>query len=180
MTDLVVRDFNEWARGQGLGPARAEIRVERLGIPHAPVALPEGWQGVYCFKYQEAWLKVGKAGPKSGARWTSHHYHPGRAPSTLAFSLLRFGHFSKLDFPGIPDLNNQLQGIDADHLGDWIKQHTERVNFLIRSELGPSDLDRLERIAHGILKPIFEGNWDPQGWKTISRLTRTGADGAEE
>src|SRR5439155_13000728 len=85
MTDLVVQEFSEWAQDQGLGPARAEIRVERLGIPHVPTSLPRGWQGVYCFKYQMVWLKVGKAGPKSGARWTSHHYHPGRAQSTLAF-----------------------------------------------------------------------------------------------
>ena len=68
MTDLVVQEFSEWAQDQGLGPARAEIRVERLGIPHVPTSLPRGWQGVYCFKYQMVWLKVGKAGPKSGAR----------------------------------------------------------------------------------------------------------------
>jgi hypothetical protein len=180
MTDLVTQEFSQWAQSQGLGPGRAEIRVEHLGIPHVPRPLPDGWQGVYCFKYQTVWLKVGKAGPKSAARWTSHHYHPGRAQSTLAFSLLRYGRFSEVDFPEVPDLRARVRSIDADGLGDWIKKNTERVNFLIRSELGPSGLDRLEKIAQNILHPIFEGNWDPAGWKTISRLIATGVNGAAE
>ena len=178
MSELVVREFAEWARSQGLGPARAELRVERLGIPHAPTSLPPGWQGVYSFKYQEAWLKVGKAGPKSGARWTSQHYHPGRAQSTLAFSLLRYAHFSALAFQELADLKIRLQKVGPDELGDWIKNNTERTNFLIRSELESAGLDQLERIALRILKPIFEGNWDPEGWKIIRRVTGSRVDTA--
>ena len=133
---------------------------------------------MYSFKYQEVWLKVGKAGPKSGARWTSQHYHPGRAQSTLAFSLLRYGHFSDVNFEEVPSLRAALQNVGADELGDWIKKNTERTNFLIRSELASAGLDRLERIALRILKPIFEGNWDPAGWKVIRRLTGSRVDTA--
>src|SRR5438094_274843 len=129
MTDLVVREFAAWAESQGLGRARAELRVERLESPHAPTSLPPGWQGVYSFQYQKAaWLKVGKAGPKSGARWTSQHYHPGRAQSTLAFSLLRYGHFSEVNFEAVPDLRAELQTVGTDELGDWIKKNTARTN----------------------------------------------------
>jgi hypothetical protein len=75
--DEVVAAFSEWASAQGLGPARAEVRVQSLGRPHVPTALPVGWQGVYCLQFEGAWLKVGKAGPKSAARWISQHYSPG-------------------------------------------------------------------------------------------------------
>lgn len=117
MTHLIVGEFTQWARGQGLNHVRAEVRIEPLGIPHTPKPLPQGWQGVYCFMYREAWLKVGKAGPKSALRWTSHHYHPGRAQSTLAFSLLRYSRFSEIDFPEVPDLKVRLQTVAADDLG---------------------------------------------------------------
>jgi hypothetical protein len=89
-----------------------------------------------------------------------------------------YGRVSDVEFPAIPELKMCLQSVDVDHLGDWIKNNTERVNFIIRSELDASGLDRLEKVAHRILKPLFEGNWDPQVWKTIRRLTATGADGA--
>lgn len=166
LINLVVQEFREWTEAQGLGRARAEIRVENLGIPHRPLPLLAGWQGVYCFRYGAAWLKVGKAGPKSAARWTSQHYNAGSAPSTLAFSLLRYGHFSELEFSDVPELKEHLQDVKADELGDWIKKYTERVNVIIRAEIGPSGLDMLEKIAHGHLKPRFEGNWDPD-WRRI-------------
>ena len=175
--DEVVAEFSDWARGQGVVGPRAEVRVESLEIPHSPTTLRDGWQGVYSFKYQGVWLKVGKAGPKSGARWTSQHYHHGRALSTLAFSLICYARFSDVEFSALSGLKEQLQAVGADDIGDWIKNNTDRVNFLIRFELGRSGLDTLEGIAHRILKPLFEGSWDPQLWKTISRLTATGSHG---
>ena len=157
--DQVVDAFSDWARGQGIGPARAEVRVQRLGRPHIASMLPTGWQGVYSFRYDDTWLKVGKAGPKSGARWISQHYNPRSAMSTLAFSLIKYGYFSTDEHPTLRDLRTKLREIAADDIGDWIKANTERVNILIRAEMGASGLERLESIAHRLLKPVFEGPW---------------------
>ncbi len=155
--DQVAATFLQWARGQGIGPARAEVRVESLGRPHAPVTLPSGWQGVYGFRYNGTWLKVGKAGPKSGARWVSQHYNPGSAMSNLALSLVKYGHFATLEHPALGQLRATLRDIALDDIGDWIKANTERVNVVIRADMGTSGLARLESTAHRFLKPVFEG-----------------------
>lgn len=113
----MVQAFSVWASEQGIEPARAELRVQRLGRPHVPCALAPGWQGVYAFEYDEAWLKVGKAGPKSGARWISQHYNPGSAMSTLAFSFVKYGHFATDDHPSVPGLRAELSRTEAHHRG---------------------------------------------------------------
>ena len=57
------------------------IRVETLKMPHrAPPSLPKGKMAVYVFSDKERVLKVGQAGPKSQARYTSQHYKVGSAP----------------------------------------------------------------------------------------------------
>jgi hypothetical protein len=154
-----LMSVSAWATKQGLGLARAEVRVQNLGRPHAPTSLPVGWQGVYCFRYDGTWLKVGKAGPKSGARWISQHYNPGSAMSTLAFSLVKYGHFASVDHSSLADLRVQLRTVSPDDIGEWIRRHTERVNLLIRAEMGREGLAYLEAIAHRVLKPVFEGRW---------------------
>ena len=161
MNDIedVVQEFGQWARQPGLGAARAEVRVDRLGRPHTPSPLPVGWQGVYSFQYENTWLKVGKAGPKSGARWMSQHYDPGSAMSSLAFSLVQYGHFAPREHPALLGLQAKLREVSPDNIGGWIKGNTERVNVLIRAELGTSGLARLESLAHRFLKPVFEGRW---------------------
>jgi len=155
----VVAAFSAWASEQGLGPARAEVRVQRLGRPHTPSTQPPGWQGVYGFQYEGTWLKVGKAGPKSGARWISQHYNPGSAMSTLAFSLVKYGHFAVVDHPSLPGLRLKLRDVFPDDIGDWIRRNTSRVNVLIRADMGSPGLARLESIAHRLLSAIFEGRW---------------------
>jgi hypothetical protein len=157
--DDVVAAFSSWATEYGHGPARAELRVERLGCPHEPTNLPTHWQGVYCFDYEGIWLKVGKAGPNSGPRWISQHYNPASAPSTLAFSLVKYGHFATVEHPSLPGLRQRLENVHPDDIGSWIRQHTNRVNLLIRADMGREGLARLEAIAHRFLKPVFEGYW---------------------
>lgn len=159
--ELVVTQFREWAQKHGLQLGADDIEIAFLGVPHRPVALRKGWQGVYAFQFGTAWLKVGKAGPNSNARWVSQHYKATRSLSNLAWSLLRYTHLSSFHHPGIPtNLRAQLTAIHQDAIGDWIKQHTARVNLTIRAELGATALDRLERIAQEILMPVFEGRWD--------------------
>ena len=154
--DEISDEFGAWAKRHGL--SQAPVKIEPLGVPHRPIALPVGWQGIYCFRFGPAWLKVGKAGPNSGARWVSHHYKCTRALSTLAWSLIRYAHGTSED-PRTSNLKALLQRVSPYDIEEWIKRHTERVNILIREEMGSAGLTRLEDISHRILDPVFEGRW---------------------
>lgn len=153
----VLAEWRTWAKDSGF--ARADARLDPLGIPHNPTPLPAGWQGIYGFRWQNSWLKIGKAGPKSNARWLSQHYGAGRAMSTLAFCLIRYGHLAEQEDPALPGLRAKIQRVSPEEIGNWMKGNTERVNTLIGSEMGSTGLARLESIAHRVLKPVFEGPW---------------------
>lgn len=155
--DDVLAEWTAWAKASGFPHPHA--RIERLGIPHKPTSLPAGWQGVYSFRWGSGWLKVGKAGPRSAARWLSHHYGADRALSTLAFCLVRYGRLATQEDPLLPGLRAKLERVDPDAIGEWIKKNTDRVNVLIGSETGTAGLAQLESIAHRVLKPVFEGPW---------------------
>ena len=45
------------------------------GSKHEPSKLEPDMQGVYVFYDNKNCFKVGRAGPKSQARWNSHHYN---------------------------------------------------------------------------------------------------------
>lgn len=52
-----------------------DVRAELSPAPHKrPASLPSGTQAVYTFFLGDRCLKVGKAGPKTQARFTSQHY----------------------------------------------------------------------------------------------------------
>jgi len=87
------------------------IQPEFLGAPHKASQLPPGMAAVYCFWGLGQWLKIGKVGPNSGARYTSQHY-TGSARSTLAGSLL-----------SDPEVL-EVPGFTPDRVGDWIKANT--------------------------------------------------------
>jgi len=165
--DQIRARFHEWAHAQRIEPALLDVEVESLGVPHKPKSLPKSRQGVYAFQLGKAWLKVGKAGPNSNARWVSQHYKATRSLSNLAWSLFQYAHLSSFEHPSLPvTLRDELKPVHPDQIGDWIKQHTARVNFLIKAEVGPSCLSQLERIAQVILKPVFEGRWNRESRPT--------------
>ncbi len=62
-----------------------------MGVSHRPASLPKGKMGIYMFLYDNKFLKIGKAGPKSNARFYSQHYNPKSARSTLATFILTDG-----------------------------------------------------------------------------------------
>ena len=137
-----------------------QIKTEIQEAPHRAPQLPNGWQGVYTFRYSGVWLKVGKAGPNSNARWQSHHYNPGAAPSNLAWSLLRYAQLAKVEDPRLPpSLKARLQRVGPNEIGDWIKQHTERCNLLLDARVDQPVLAHLEKLAIDALRPVFEGRW---------------------
>ncbi len=124
--------------------ARADIVVEFGEAPHRqPGSLPAGKMAVYGFWHGGAWLKVGKAGPKSGPRYVSHHYHL-TAPSTLAKSLA-----ADPAMLGVP-------GFDLADPGAWIRATACRVNMLLPASRAPELLSLLEAFLHLRLRPRYE------------------------
>ena len=122
------------------------IAVEIAAKPHkAPTALPPDKICVYAFFLNGQALKVGKVGPKSGARYTSQHYNPASAGSTLASSIL--ANAAKVE----------AIGFDNESVGNWIKMHTDRVNLLVPRTFGLPILSLLESFLHVRWKPLFEG-----------------------
>lgn len=110
------------------------------------------------------WLKVGKAGPNSNARWQSQHYNSGAAMSNLACALLRYAQLGEAEDPRLPAaFKLRLQGVKPEDIGDWIKQHTDRCNLLLDARLGRCLVSNLETLAIATLKPVFEGRWAFRG-----------------
>ena len=63
---------------------KLDVDIDVAPAPHRPRSLPVGKMAVYCFFFRGRALKIGIAGPNSGARYLSQHYHPRSAGSTLA------------------------------------------------------------------------------------------------
>jgi hypothetical protein len=144
--EALIADFQEVARLAGIVLPAGSLSFEILPAPHtAPTELPRGKSAVYVFALPEQCLKVGKAGPRSKARFTSHHYHHGSSPSNLAKSLLKF-----------PEQFGLAQ--TASHeIGAWIKEKTYRINFLLDVGVGVAALNLLEAFLQCRLNPHFEG-----------------------
>lgn len=126
--------------------SRNEIEVEYLSAPHRPpTRLPINKMAVYGFWGTGRWLKIGKVGPNSNARYISQHYNAGSAQSTLAASLATDPHMLKVSgfYPHTP--------------GTWIKEETCRVNILLPAHRQKELLALLEAFLHLKLKPRYEG-----------------------
>ena len=123
-----------------------EIAVEYLPAPHRPpVRLPGGTMAVYAFHDGAGWLKIGRVGPASAARYTSQHYNPDSSRSNLARSLRADPALSS-----VPEFSFAAPG-------DWIKAHTHRVNILLLSSRSGDLLVLLEAFLHARLRPRYEG-----------------------
>lgn len=122
------------------------VAVEMLPAPHrSPSVLPAGKMAVYIFQWGSQCLKIGKVGPKSQARYTSHHYSPGSSNSNLARCILK------------ECTSLGISGLSTDNVGAWIKENTDRINILLDDRLGIPVLSMLEAFLHCRLKPRFEG-----------------------
>lgn len=126
--------------------ARDEIETEFLAAPHRPPAfLPAGKMAVYGFCWDGSWLKIGKAGPNSNARFCSQHYSLNAAQSTLAKSLANDSHM------------RAVAGFDPQNPGMWMKASTCRVNVLIPANRRKELLSLMEAFLHLRLGPRYEG-----------------------
>lgn len=137
-------DFREVARLGGIELEPGELVVERLPAPHrSPARLPPAMMAVYAFWSDGVWLKIGKVGPNSNARYTSQHYLAGSARSTLAASLI-----------ASPPMD---QGFDPAQAGTWIRERTCRLNILLPANRPRELLSLLEAFLHLRFRPRFEG-----------------------
>ena len=121
-----------------------KYKVIDRGMPHNPQNLPTGMMGVYTFWYNGSFLKIGKAGPKSNARFFSQHYNPRSAQSTLAASILL-------------DVNMKNEGITEENIGEWIKNNCRKIDILLDVSLGIFALELIESALHYKYEPIYEG-----------------------
>ena len=152
----LATDFLEVSRLADVPVGQTDLRMELLSAPHKrPSSLPSGSQAVYAFMLGHCCLKVGKAGPKTVARFTSQHYG-FNAPSTLAKSILA----DRDALPGcLPiDANAaEFLSLAADDIGNWIENYTSRLNVYLPASSGKFTLALLEAFVQCRLKPSFEG-----------------------
>jgi len=144
--DEIAADFVTVVRLAGVELTPGAIEVEKLPAPHLPpTRLPAGRMAVSVFAQGSEVLKVGKVGAKSQARYTSQHYNPGSALSTLAASILADGE------------RYGLSEADTPRVGQWIRESVDRFNFLIDERLGMRVLTLLEVFLQCRLSPRYEG-----------------------
>jgi hypothetical protein len=133
----------------------AEVRLELLPAPHRPpYALPQGTQAVYAFLVDRGCLKVGKAGPKTEARFTTQPYGLG-APRTLAESLLRYHALAARLLPA--ERATELEGLTEASVGAWLKHNTSRLHLFVPADAGALVLTLMEGFMLCRLQPVFEG-----------------------
>lgn len=140
-----VADFVAVAQLAGDTVSSTDLAAEYLVAPHRPSGLPTGKMAIYAFWAEGEWLKIGKVGANSDARYRSQHYAFGRARSSLANSLCN---------------DTQMvarTGITPETCTDWIKTHTHRCNLLISVQHPKSLLSLLESFLHHRLRPRYEG-----------------------
>lgn len=135
--------------------ARSHVRHEILPAPHRrPSSLPPGSQAVYAFLLGDRCLKVGKAGPKTQARFTSQHYGMN-ATSTLAKSILANRRRLADILP--PMWRNEVDALQEATVGGWIERSTARFHVFLPTAAGALSLSLLEAFVQCRLNPIFEG-----------------------
>ena len=151
----IVDTLVEAGRLAGVSIELHEIRHEVLPAPHRrPSSLPVGAQAMYAFLLGNACLKVGKAGPKSQARFTSQHYGD-KAWSTLAKSIIKDkSPILKLVSAGA---RREIEELTIASAGHWLEQNTARFHIFLPAIAPACALAFAEAFAQCRLRPIYEG-----------------------
>ena len=119
-----------------------DFYIEHQPCGHISKALPSGKMAIYTFVLNDEFLKIGKAGTKSKARYQSHHYCIKSNKSTLANSLV--------NDPNEPNITN-------DNVTQWIRNNCERFDVILDIKLGNMALSFIEGMLHFKYKPRYEG-----------------------
>jgi len=128
----------------------------KSGNNHIPTTLQNRYCWVYVFMNDSCCFKVGKAGPKSKARWNSHHYNLDETtPSTLTKSIMKHKDLFKSKYPA--EKHVEIDSLSKSNIQEWIKENISRIEFLIQDSEDSFALSLLEALAQFHLKPVFEG-----------------------
>lgn len=133
-----------------LGGQQVDLTKVVFEFDLPPRSLPAGTMAVYIFMYRGRCLKVGKAGPKSNARYVSHHYSPTSSRSNLAKSIL-----------AAPE-KIAVAPVEPACAGRWVRENTVRVNILFPASVGIRFLTLVEAFMQCWLQPVYEG-FETQG-----------------
>ena len=112
--------------------------------PHKPEVLPKGKMAVYGFFHGSRCLKIGKAGPKTGARYRHHHYR-FETNSSLALSIERY--------PSEVGLSEFSRPTAA----NWMCENLTRIAVIVPASESLATLSLLEAVLQFEFQPIFEG-----------------------
>ena len=126
------------------------------GNTHKPTTLKMDEKGVYVFLTENYCFKVGKAGPKSQARWNSQHYNldtstPSTFPKSIMQNLNRFKKF----FP--KNKHAEIDELCKQNIKQWIKENVSRIEFVIFANEPKHALNLLEALVQFRLRPKYEG-----------------------
>ncbi|WP_372011385.1 hypothetical protein NBRC13296_12550 [Paenibacillus chitinolyticus] len=124
-------------------PTDEQIAIVNRGRPHK-CTFKQGKMYVYTFSFNEDYLKIGKAGSNSKARFYSQHYNPESSQSNLAKSI-------------ILDPAMEFYSLSSSTVGDWIKNNVDRIDIEIDAKLGVFTLNLIESILHCLYLPRYEG-----------------------
>jgi hypothetical protein len=151
----MIRAFLQVAQLACVPLTLSDVRQEVLPAPHQrPRNLPTGLQAVYAFLLGDRCLKVGKAGPKTKARFTGQHYGM-HAPSTLAKSILAKRQRLAEILP--PEQRSEVERLEQGTVGAWLRNNTTRLHFFLPTATGAFCLSLLEAFVQCRLNPVFEG-----------------------
>ena len=120
------------------------IDILDRGCPHTPTALPRGKMAIYIFRHDNGFLKIGKVGPNSNARFQTQHYSPSSSKSNLAKSLL-------------DDEQGPCRELSFNEIGEWMKKNLHRTDIMIDAHAGMEVLCFVESFFHLHFLPKYEG-----------------------
>jgi hypothetical protein len=156
--DALAAEFGDAATRAGIVGWPCMIRTEIRRAPHAQPSLPPGFGAVYVFALSRdagrgtpagngAVLKVGRVGPNSQARFTSQHYNPASARSTLAGSLIRY----RVMWPWLA-----VHELNVSNVKEWMKNNLDRFHFFVPA--GHDEvIAELEVYVRARVGSMFEG-----------------------
>lgn len=131
-----------------------EINIEIQNKSHKNPKFCDGKMYVYSFWYNkiDVPLKIGKAGPKSKARYTSHHYNVNSSNSCLAKQILSDKEF-------VEKYNVDISS--GQSLSNWIHRNCQRINIEMPYDTSTGydlfTLELIEAILHNLYMPKYEG-----------------------
>lgn len=143
--------------------------------------LEDGKMGIYmfCYRYKdkEVFLKIGKAGEKTKARFSTQHYCINKTKSTLAKSLIKNIQEDRIDNEVLEEIKQEITAIitkeeikqildnsdnsnlkdKKDGIKDWMKSKLKKINIVLDASLGNRVLSFFEEYFLFKYNPIFEG-----------------------